>query len=146
MRVSLQIFAWQKSHISRLLELITTLLAICFVDRLCWQLNSSPLGTGFIVTPDSANLNKLQVRILVTESLKNGDLQGLFGNFNGNPSDDMTPRGTACGAACATCLCSSILTSSSDSDIYNKFGLTCKSYQYIVSTLIDKAAFYGINL
>lgn len=68
-------------------------------------------GVGFIA---SVNIWQMSVTALVTNAFRYTGMTGLYGNYNGDKADDLTPR---TGPA--------IPITSSEEDVYYKFGLTC---------------------
>ena len=70
-------------------------------------------GTGFVA---EANSGQFVITVLVTEDLKNKNIAGLLGNYNGRPDDDLTDRNG-----------NQIVTTSTAATIYTSVGLSCKS-------------------
>ena len=56
----------------------------------------------------------MAIAVLATTVLKNSKIAGLFGNFNGNLSDDLAAQGG-----------NQLPVTSSESDIFYNFGLSC---------------------
>ena len=64
---------------------------------------------------------QLQVDVLLIPEMGNST-EGLLGNFNGDPDDDLLPQGGAV----------ALSPTASTEDIYNLFGETCKNRRYYV--------------
>ena len=69
-------------------------------------------GMGLIAAP---SFGQLAITLLISEEFKNGNMRGLYGNYNGNRDDDLTSRSGH-----------TIATTSNDQTIYKSFGMTCK--------------------
>ena len=72
----------------------------------------------------TAKADQLDIKYQFDHNLEN-ITQGLLGNYNGDPSDDLIPQGSTVSLDTAT---------ATDRQIYYDFGETCKSLYSLMNT------------
>ena len=96
---------------------------------------SFPNGAAVIFDVAEGGLPNF-VLTLPPNSTFNGKIQGLLGNYDGNPDDDFVNQNG-----------SSIPTNSSDRTIHYQFGVSCKSaHTYIMEQIAIHCSLLGIGI
>ena len=75
-------------------------------------------GLGCVVNVES---RQLSLTVLVTNQLKNTGARGLYGNYNGDQSDDLIARDETV-----------LSPAASEREINDKFGLSCTDVTFFV--------------
>ena len=74
-----------------------------------------------ITVQATARSQQLDIRIILSESYQDNTVNGLMGNINGDPNDDLTtPSGDI------------IPPDSSEKDIFEQFGQKCKGIYFFI--------------
>lgn len=76
---------------------------------------SALFSGGISLTVQEANGLITLIQIVLPDTYK-GDLEGLLGNFNGDPSDDLVPKSVN----------RPLSINSTSEELHNNFGITCK--------------------
>lgn len=90
-----------------------------FQNLILRDLGSSTLSvifsSGMSITVQEANGILSVIQIVLPETYR-GSVEGLLGNYNGDPSDDLIPRSGG----------GSLPTDVTSEELHNNFGITCK--------------------